>query len=105
MAAACRSRAPIFPEILAGHAIEAVNRFGVLASRDKKFIKGRPVVSPLGIEADAGAQFFGADFAAPPLVEDVLIARIDGFDAKNNRAVAGKGAGFQQVGRAALRAG
>src|SRR5581483_8742141 len=43
-----------------------------------------PVVPPIEIEADALAQLVFVNLALHPLVEDVLVAREDGFEAENN---------------------
>ena len=76
-------------QVFAGHAIETVDAFAVVAGRYQQFVERSPVVSPVEIEADALAQFALVDFAAPPFVENVLIAGEDGFDSEHDRAISG----------------
>src|SRR5580692_7825592 len=76
-------------QVFARHAIETIDRLGVIAGRDQKFVKRRPVVSPVEIKADSLTQFVLIDFAAPPLFEDVLIAGKDGFDSEHDRTISG----------------
>src|ERR1700722_1012647 len=80
---------PNLAQIFTRHAVEAVKRFGMVAGRDQQFVERVPVVSPVEVEADALAKFLLVDFAPPPNVENVLIAREDRFHAKDDRAVTG----------------
>src|SRR3974390_2939269 len=64
-----------FPQIFPRHAVERVQGLAVLPRHYQQVVKGRPIVSPLAVEADAGPQLLGADLAAPPFVEYVLVAR------------------------------
>ena len=76
-----------FPQIFAGHAIEAVNALAMVACGDEQFVKWSPIVSPVKIEADALPQFVFINFAAPPFVENVLVAGENGFDAQHQGTV------------------
>src|ERR1700722_8243699 len=71
-----------FSQIFARHAIEPINEGAALAGGGKQFVEGSPVVSPVEFETHALTQFIFFDLAAQPLVEDVLIAREDSFDAQ-----------------------
>src|ERR1700678_2744377 len=94
-----------FAQTFPGHAVEAVNGLAVIAGRDQQFMEGRPIIAPIEIETNALAQFVLVDFAAPPLVEDVLIAGEDGFNAKYDRAVSGQGTLLEERRGIALGAG
>ena len=78
-------------QILARHAIQAVECLGVIARTDQQFVKRSPVVSPIQIEADTLPQFGFINFAAPPFVENVLIASKDSFNAKDDWPVTRQG--------------
>src|ERR1700733_5561890 len=67
-----------FAQIVARHAVKAVESFAVIARGHQQVVKRSAVVSPVEIEADALAKFVLVNFAAPPLVEDVLVAGING---------------------------
>ena len=90
-------------QIFAGHAVETVDSFRVIARGDQQFVKRRPVVSPVEVEADALAEFTFVDIAAPPFVEDVLVAGEDGFDSQHHRTVTGQRALLDQGCGMALR--
>ncbi len=92
-------------QIFARHAIESVDGFGVIARGDQQFVKWGPVVSPVEVEADALAEFAFVDFAAPPLVENVLVAGENGFDSEHDGAVPGQRALLDQRRGIALRSG
>jgi hypothetical protein len=68
----------------------------VIASGDEQFVERSPVVSPVEIKADALAQFDFINLAAPPFVENVLIAGKNGFDAENHGPAAGQRALLEQ---------
>ncbi len=93
---------PDLAQIFAGHAVQPVDRVGMLARGHQQFVKRRPVVSPVEIEADALLQFFRVDFAPPPFVENVLVAGENGFEAQHDRTVAGLGAVLEQSRRKTL---
>ena len=84
------------PQILARHAVQPIERFAMIPRGDQQFVEGSPVVSPVEIEADALAKFVFVNFAAPPFVENVLIAGKDGFDSQNNGPVASQRALLEQ---------
>src|SRR5689334_13995073 len=75
----------------------------MLAGSGQQFKNRSPVISPLRIKTDAPAQGGGIDFAAPPLVKDVLIAGEDGFQPEDYGAVSGLGSGFQKFAGEVLR--
>ena len=77
----------------------------MIARGDEQFVKRSPVVSPVEIEADALPKFGFVNFAAPPFVEDVLIAREDGFDPKNDGTIASRARCSSQRGGIALSGG
>src|SRR6185437_4830855 len=91
--------------VLARHAIQTINRLGLLARRLHQFIKRGPVISPIKVKADALAEFRLANFASPPLVENVLIAGKNGFHTEHHRTVAGLHTLFEQGSRKSLRGG
>src|SRR5262249_9483829 len=72
-------------QVFAGHAVKAIEADGAFPSRGKQFVKRCPVVSSIKIETDALAKFGFFDFAAPPFVDDVLVAGENRFNAKNDR--------------------
>jgi hypothetical protein len=71
-------------QVFARHAVQAVDGFGVIARGDEQFVKRSPVVAPVEVEADALAEFALVDFAAPPFVENVLVAGENGFDTEHH---------------------
>ena len=85
-----------FAQVFARHAIQPIDRFGVIARGGQQFVKRRPVVSPVEVEADALAQFALVNFAPPPFVEDVLVAGENGFDSEHDGPVAGQRALLDQ---------
>jgi len=87
---------PDLTQIFAGHAVEAVDALAVIASGDQQLIKRSPIVSPVEIEANALPQFRFLNFAPPPLVENVLIAGKNGFDAEDDAAITGQRALLEQ---------
>src|ERR1700721_3290717 len=89
---------PDFSKVLTRHTVEAVNRLAVIAGGDQQIVKRRPIISPVEIKADALTKLALVNFAAPPLVEDVLVAGINRFDAEHHGTVARQGV---QLGRAA----
>src|ERR1700689_5409702 len=92
-------------QVFTRHAIEAVNRFSVVAGRYQQFVEGSPVIAPVEIEADALAEFAFVDFAAPPFFEDVLVAGKDGFDSEHDRAISRQGALLEERCGVALGSG
>ena len=56
------------PQIFARHAVQSVNRGLPVACGGEKFVEGGPIVSPIGIEANALAKFAFINFAALPFV-------------------------------------
>src|SRR5260370_1119111 len=81
---------PHLAQVFAGHAIESVDRFGMVASRNQQFTERCPVISPIEVEANALPEFAFIDLAAPPFVEDVLVAGKDSFDPEHDGAIAGQ---------------
>ena len=77
----------------------------MIARRDQQFVKRSPIVSPVEVEADALAEFALVDFAAPPFVEDVLVAGEDGFDTEHDGTIASQGALLDERGGIALGRG
>src|SRR3984957_20032865 len=75
-------------QIFARHAVESINRLGVIARGHQQFMKWTPVVSPVEIEADALPKLLLVNFSPPPFVEDVLIAGEDGLHSENYGTVA-----------------
>ena len=71
-------------EIFPRHAIKAVDGFAMLTRGYQQIVERRPVISPIEIKANALPEFLFIDFAAPPLVEDMLIAGKDRLDSQNN---------------------
>ena len=59
----------------------------MVAGGGKKFVKCRPVVSPVEIETDALAQFIFINLAAQPFVENVLVAGENGFHSQHYGAL------------------
>ncbi len=98
---ACTDLAQIF----ARHAVEAVYGFRVIARGGEQFVKGAPIVSPVEVKADTLAKFGLVNFAAPPFVEDVLVAGKDGFNSQNHGTVSGERALLDQRCSMALRGG
>src|SRR5579871_1262779 len=84
MAVACAD----FSKILSRHAIQAIERLAMITRRDQKVVEGSPIVSPIEIEACALTKFRLVNLAAPPLIEDMLIAGKNGFDAENHGTIA-----------------
>src|SRR5271163_665011 len=76
-----------FAQIFARHAIQAINRCAMITRGGEQFVKWCPVVSPVQFETDALAQFIFINFASQPFVKDVLVARKNSFDSKNNRTL------------------
>src|SRR2546423_15659019 len=72
-------------KILAWHAVEAVETNRVLAGGGEQLVKWRPIVSPIKIEADALSQFRLVNFAAPPFIDNVLIAGKESFNGQHYR--------------------
>src|SRR5271166_3718760 len=87
---------PDLAQVLPRHAIEAIERFRIVAGAHQKFVERSPIVSPVKVEAYALAKFFFVNLPAPPFVKNVLVARKDGFDSQDNWPVAGKRAVLQQ---------
>src|SRR3984957_7926246 len=81
---------PDFPQVFARHAVEAIYAFGMIAGGSQQFVERSPVITPVEIEADALPKFALVNFAPPPLVENVLVAREDGFNAQHHRTPAGQ---------------
>src|ERR1035441_10590106 len=94
-----------FAQVFARHAVESVDGLGVIARGDQQLVEWGPIVSPVEVEADALAELALVDFAAPPFVENVLVAGEDGFDSQHDRAVPGQGALLDQRGSIALGGG
>ena len=92
-------------QIFARHAVQAVDRFGMIARGDQQFVKWGPVVSPIEVEADALAEFALVDFAAPPFVENVLVASENGFDSEHHGAIPSQRPLLNQRCGVALRGG
>ena len=88
-------------QILARHAVETIDRGGVVTCGGEEFAKRSPVVSPIEIEADALAQFGFVNLAARPFVEDVLVAGKNGLDSEHEGTLMQRGIA-QQRGQIAL---
>src|ERR1700757_2453348 len=73
-------------QILARHAIEAIDASVVAAGNRQQFIERRPVVSPVEFKADALAKFSLVNLASQPLIDDMLIARKNGLHSQHQRA-------------------
>src|SRR5438270_9555268 len=71
-----------FPQILARHAIEAVESFGVIARAQQEFIERSPVVAPIEVETNALPEFRLFNVTTPPLIHNVLVAGKDGFQSQ-----------------------
>ena len=78
-----------FPQILARHAIEAVESFGVIARAQQEFIERRPVIAPIQVEADALPKFRLFNLTTPPFVHNVLVAGKDSFQSQDHRTIPG----------------
>ena len=83
-------------QVLSRHAIQPVDCLAMFARRHQQIVERRPVVSPVEIEANSLPEFLCINLAPPPFVEDVLVAREDGFDSKNHRPIPRLGALLQQ---------
>ena len=79
---------PDLAQVFARHAVQTVNSRAVVARFFEQLVERRPVIPPIQIKANALAQFLLVNFAAQPLVNDVLVAGEDGFDAQNYRTIA-----------------
>jgi len=77
-------------QVFARHAVETVNGIAMIARRDQQIVKRSPVVSPIEIETDALPEFVLIDFAAPPLVQNVLVAGVNGFHSQYHGTIAGQ---------------
>src|SRR5579863_4311574 len=53
-------------QIFTRHAVETVDGVAVLTGGNQQFVEGAPFVPPVGVEADAFAEFSLVDLAAPP---------------------------------------
>jgi phage tail protein X len=62
----------------------------VIARGDQQLVKRRPVISPIEIEADALAKLGFFNVAAPPLVENVLVAGKNRFNPEDHWAISGQ---------------
>ncbi len=87
---------PDLAQIFARHAVETVKRLGMIAGGDQQFVERRPVVSPIEVESDPLAEFVLVNVAAPPFVENMLIASKDGFNAKDDWPITREGALLDQ---------
>src|SRR5713226_5589968 len=72
-----------FAQIFARHAIEPVDGGAVVAGGGEQLVKRSPFVAPVEVEPDALAQLVFVNLAATPFVEDVLVARKNGFDSQH----------------------
>ena len=75
----------------------------MLARSQQQFVKWLPIVAPIDIKSNALTEFCFTNFAAPPFVENVLIARKNRFHTQNHGPVAGLCAFFQQSRSKTLR--
>src|SRR5260370_31508619 len=91
-------------QIFAGHAIEPVDGGAVVAGGGKQLVKWSPIVAPVEVEPDALAQLVFVNLAASPFVENVLVARKNGFDSQHYMALAEFGIA-EERGQIALRVG
>ena len=90
MAVAGGDLSQVFPR----HAVHPVNAFPVLPRGDQELVKGRPIVSPVRVEANPFPQFVFVDLAPPPFVEHVLVVGKDGFESQDEGTIAGLGSLF-----------
>ena len=65
---------PDLAQIFPRHAVQSIDRLGVLARGHQQFVERRPVIAPVEVEANALPQLFRINLAPPPFVEDVLVA-------------------------------
>ena len=91
------------PQIFAGHTVQGVNGIAMIAPATQKLEDRVPIVSPFHVETDSPSELVGINFAAPPLIENVLVARENGFQPQNNRTVPGLAALFEKLGSKVLR--
>src|SRR5712692_1388047 len=92
-------------QIFARHAIQTVDGLGVIAGRNQQLVKWSPIVAPVQVEADALAEFAFINLAAPPFVENMLVAGKDGLDSKDHAAVPCKGSLLDERSGVALGGG
>src|SRR5690349_3250986 len=90
------------PEILARHTVQAINRLAVLAGTFQEREERLPVVTPIGVVANAVAQFGFLDLTAHPFIQDVLVAGKDRFHADHDRTAASLRQLFDQRRRESL---
>jgi hypothetical protein len=83
-------------QILAGHAIQAVQAFGMITRGHQQFVEGIPVVSPIEVETDALAKFVFIDFTTPPFVKNMLVANEDSLHSEHHGPVSSQSPLFDQ---------
>ena len=89
--------------VAARNAVQAIDQCSGSTGAAQQFGVGRPVVTPIKIEANALAQFVARDFAGLPFVQDVLVAGKHHLQAQQQRAATILGEPFQQRGTVELR--
>src|SRR2546429_1065812 len=77
-------------QVVRRHTVETVDGFGMLARRDQQFVKWRPSIAPVEIEANALPEFCFTNFATPPFGKYVLVSGKNGFHAEDSRTISGK---------------
>jgi hypothetical protein len=77
-----------FAQVFARHAIESIGGCSTITCSGEQFVKWKPIISPVDVEADALAKLNFINLAARPLVENVLVARENGFDSQDDGALA-----------------
>src|SRR5438445_1522550 len=92
-------------QVFARHAIQTINGLRVIAGGGQQLVEWSPVIAPVEVEADSLAEFAFVNLAAPPFVENMLIAGKDGLDSEYNAAVACQGSLLDERSGAPLGGG
>src|SRR5258708_2018032 len=95
---------PGLAQVFAGPATQPVAGCPLVAGGGKQLVKWSPIVAPVEVEPDALAQLVFVNLAASPFVENVLVARKNGFDSQHYMALAEFGIA-EERGQIALRVG
>ena len=61
-------------EVFPGHAIQGIYTFGMVTRSAQKLIERLPLIAPLAIEPKPAPEFVFRNFAAPPAIQNSLIA-------------------------------
>ena len=92
-------------QVFARHAIQTINGLRVIAGGGQQLVEWSPVIAPVEVEADSLAEFAFVNLAAPPFVENMLIAGKDGLDSEYHAAVACQGSLLDERSGAPLGGG